>query len=62
MNREIRNVTIIKGDGFPIIAIAPERNSKCQCGSGKKNKNCCGIKTQFFSTKTDRITKNQKKV
>lgn len=59
MNHEIRNVTINKGDGFPIIAVTPERNSKCKCGSGKKTKHCCGTKTQFFSTKTERTTKKQ---
>lgn len=57
MNREPRNVKFNKGDGFPIIAVTPERNSKCNCGSGKKTKNCCGTQTKLFSTKTERITK-----
>lgn len=62
MNHEKRMVKFLKGDGFPIIAVTPERNAKCQCGSGKKTKNCCGTKTEFFSTKTERVTKkNQKK-
>jgi hypothetical protein len=42
---------MIVGDGFPIVAIAPSRNSKCACKSGKKTKNCCGTNTRFFSTK-----------
>lgn len=50
MNHEKRMVKFLKGDGFPIVGITPERNSKCQCGSGKKTKNCCGIKSQYFST------------
>lgn len=51
MNHEKRKVKFLKGDGFPIVSVTPERNSKCKCGSGKKTKNCCGVKTQFFSTK-----------
>jgi len=51
MNHEQRNVKINKGDGFPIIAVTPERNAKCKCGSGKKTKHCCGTATRFFSTK-----------
>lgn len=61
MNREKRNIKIIDGDGFPLIAVKPERNSKCKCGSGKKTKNCCGVETQVFSTKTDRVTKRNQK-
>lgn len=60
MNHERRKCKMIVGDGFPIVAIAPERNSKCACGSGKKTKNCCGTDTRFFSTKTERVTKNQR--
>ncbi len=51
MNHEPRKCRIVKGDGFPIVAVTPERNQKCQCGSGKKNKQCCGTGTRFFSTK-----------
>lgn len=61
MNREKRNVKVFKGDGFPMIAVTAERNSKCKCGSGKKTKNCCGTQTNFFSTKTERITKKNLK-
>jgi len=61
MNSDKREFNMFKGDGFPLIAITPERNSKCKCGSGKKTKNCCGVKTQVFSTKTERVTKRKKK-
>lgn len=63
INKEKRTFKTLEGDGFPIISIKPERNSKCKCGSGKKTKHCCGIETRVFSTKTDRVTKrNQKKL
>lgn len=61
MSRQSREFNMINGDGFPLIAVTPERNSKCNCGSGKKTKNCCGVKTQVFSTKTERVTKRKKK-
>lgn len=51
MSREKRLVRITPGDGSPMVAIKPERNQKCTCGSGKKQKNCCGIKTKYYSTK-----------
>lgn len=54
MNRERRKVKFLKGDGFPIVTVTPERNSKCRCGSGKKAKHCCGTATRFFSTKPQR--------
>lgn len=51
MNQEKRLVKVIKGDGHPIVTSKPDRNSKCQCGSGKKQKHCCGDATKFYSTK-----------
>lgn len=51
MNHEKRMVTIHLGDGHPITTAKPDRNAKCKCGSGKKQKNCCGVSTGFFSTK-----------
>lgn len=57
MNHEIRMVKIIVGDGSPIKSITPERNLKCRCGSGKKQKNCCGTNTKFYSTKPQRPVK-----
>ena len=61
MNHERRKCKMIVGDGFPIVAVTPERNSKCKCGSGKKTKYCCGVSTQIFHTKTDRVTKKNRK-
>jgi len=46
-----RQVTVInpKEKGQRIVTLKPARNAKCQCGSGKKQKNCCGSETRFFS-------------
>lgn len=52
--KEKRLVSIIRGDGTPIIAKKINRNEKCKCGSGKKAKKCCGVETRYFSTKKQR--------
>lgn len=49
--KEKRMVTIHVGDGSPIITTKPYRNVPCRCGSGKKQKNCCGDVTSFYSSK-----------
>lgn len=54
MNHEKRMVKIVVGDGHPIVTSKPNRNAKCRCGSGKKQKNCCGDETKFYSTKPKR--------
>jgi len=41
-------VEIYKGNGLPIKAKKVNRNKPCQCGSGKKAKNCCGDQTKYF--------------
>lgn len=51
MNHKERLVKFVIGDGHPIVTSKPDRNSKCRCGSGKKQKYCCGDKTKFYSTK-----------
>jgi hypothetical protein len=51
MNHEKRLVKIVIGDGSPIRTHTPQRNLKCYCGSGKKQKNCHGVETKFYSTK-----------
>lgn len=45
-----RKVTIIEPryQGSPIISNKPFRNTPCQCGSGKKQKHCCGDKTKYY--------------
>ena len=40
-----------KDNGLPLVAVKPQRNSKCICGSGKKAKNCCGVETKYYTTK-----------
>lgn len=42
-------------DGFPLVAKKLKRNDPCQCGSGKKQKKCCGTKTRYFFTRYDLI-------
>lgn len=44
MKKEARKVNVLEGDGFPIRIVSQGRNQKCQCGSGKKSKDCCGVK------------------
>ena len=46
-----RQVTVInpKEKGERIVTLKTTRNDKCQCGSGKKQKNCCGSDTRFYS-------------
>jgi len=51
MNRERRNVLIIKGKGNPFTAKKTGRNSLCKCGSGKKAKNCHGTETSYYDSK-----------
>ena len=48
--KDKRLVTIIKGDGYPIISKKICRNEPCKCGSGKKAKKCCKPETKYFST------------
>lgn len=45
-----RSVTLIVGNGTPLVAKRdnPGRNSPCKCGPGKKAKNCCGTEAKFF--------------
>lgn len=42
-----RKITVIKGEGTPLYAQKLNRNSPCTCGSGKKQKNCCGVETKY---------------
>jgi len=46
-----RQVQIHVGDGSPILTQKYDRNAPCKCGSGKKQKHCCGNQTAFHSTK-----------
>lgn len=44
-------VTFISNNGKPFIAKTVNRNSLCSCGSGKKQKKCCGDETKYFTKK-----------
>ena len=59
MSKEKRMVTIIKGTGKPFIAKKVSRNAKCECGSGKKQKHCCGDETKYYTPKVN--TRNYEK-
>ena len=49
MNHENRMVTIYRGNGQPMKAKRYDRNALCECGSGKKQKKCCGTETKYFT-------------
>ena len=46
-----RKVKIIIGNGSPMRTTRPDRNAPCECGSGLKQKKCCGCNTEYFSRK-----------
>ncbi|MGQ7868714.1 hypothetical protein [Sunxiuqinia sp. sy24] len=51
MSKEKRLVKITPGDGAPMVSVKQSRNQPCGCGSSKKQKHCCGAKTEYYSTK-----------
>ena len=55
-NRIPRTVGMIKGNGFPIVSFKKDRNAPCTCGSGKKQKRCCGTETKFHHSRPDKET------
>ena len=60
MDKEKRMLKFLEGDGFPIVSVKKGRNAKCECGSGKKQKSCCGDKPKFYSTKALSPEKKEK--
>lgn len=46
-------VTVIMGDGAPMVSRKIRGNDPCHCGSGKKAKHCCGTETKYYSTRKD---------
>jgi len=49
-NHEKRMVTLISPNSkVPLFVKKQKRNDKCICGSGKKSKNCCGKKENYFT-------------
>lgn len=40
-----------KNVGECIVSKKINRNDKCQCGSGKKAKRCCGAETTYYNKK-----------
>ena len=47
-NHEKRLVPFISNDGKSFISKKVGRNQKCECGSGLKQKKCCGIQTKYY--------------
>ena len=47
---EKRKVKINIGNGTPMISKKQNRNQLCECGSGMKQKICCGVKTKYFDS------------
>ena len=66
MRDKTRKVPFVEGNGLPFVAIKPNRNQPCTCGSGKKAKKCCGANTKYYLRKTkeqialDKIEAEQK--
>jgi len=48
---ERRKVKVFIGNGSPMKTKKVNRNQLCECGSGMKQKNCCGIVTKYFNSK-----------
>ena len=55
MSKEKRMVLFIEGSGSPMIAYRIGRNEKCRCGSGKKQKKCCGVETKYYDSKKNGV-------
>lgn len=49
----LRKAEFYMNGGKPMGAVKIGRNQKCECGSGKKAKNCCGTKTRYFARKVN---------
>jgi len=44
-------VFVLAGNGSPLRSVKFDRDAPYKCGSGKKQKNCCGCETKFFNSK-----------
>jgi hypothetical protein len=62
MKDKKRLVKVFLGDGFPMVTPKLNRNAKCFCGSGKKQKNCHGMETKYYTTKPKPIVKTDKEI
>ena len=47
---EDHKVLLIDNKGMPLIARKFDRNGLCECGSGKKCKNCHGANSRYYNT------------
>ena len=60
-DKKTRKVSVIEGNGSPIVSFKKDRNAPCSCGSGKKQKRCCGTETKFYHSKPKLIKKQPTK-
>ena len=51
MSNEKRKVKFFEGNGSPMRSVKPDRNAPCKCGSGKKQKLCCGCEVKYFHSR-----------
>ena len=49
MAKQNRKVPFICNQGRPLIVEKQGRNEPCKCGSGKKVKQCCGVKVKYYT-------------
>ena len=55
-----RKEIMIEGDGYPIRIKSQGRNDLCKCGSGKKSKDCCGVKLNAnYTNPTDKLKRRE---
>ncbi len=60
MSKNKRMVTIFRGNGPPLLSVKYDRNALCHCGSGLKQKKCCGNSTKYYNSKSRREPSNEK--
>lgn len=41
--------------GQPLVRDKQQRNQKCDCGSGKKAKKCCGVTHKYYDTGAKKV-------
>lgn len=57
--KQTRNVLLYTGNGSPFLSEKTGRNNKCLCGSGKKQKKCCGVETKYYSKKQSDVSQKE---
>ena len=56
MKKEKRMVTVISSKtGKPLVSDKQQRNTLCDCGSGKKCKKCCGATHRYYDSGAKKV-------